>query len=443
MNQQFVFTGREKMATYIMMGVGIVSILLSVFMGYGEGVDAAYQENRVWTNLLHNSVFFLGLSFLAMFFYAAFIVAISGWHVMFKRVMEAMFAFLPVGGVLVLIIVIAGVMGFHDLYHWIDVLEHNTTLAATDEGFDKVLDRKKGFLNVVGFIGATVVFILIWTFWANKLRSLSIKEDNDDNAGLKWYKKTKTWAAIFLPIGGATSAFAFWYWLMSIEPHWYSTMFAWYATASLMSSCIAVIMLLLLYLQSKGYYPKLLLTHYHDLGKYLFAFSIFWTYLWFSQYMLIWYANIGEETIHFQNQQNYFPALFYGIILLNFVLPLIILMRNSTKWKSGSIIFMSVVILLGHWLDFYLMIKPGVYMEIAHHAGGGHGAEHAMPFLMGYNFPGLIELGTMVGFLGLFLFVTLRALTKAALIPKNDPMLEESLHHVGGPLGPELELDHH
>lgn len=444
-NQQFVFTGREKMATYIMMGVGVISILWTIFFGgYGEGIDAAYGQNRVWTNLLHNSVFFLGLSFLALFFYAAFVVAIAGWHVMFKRVMEAMFAFLPVGGILVLIILIGGVLHWHDLYHWIAVLEHNAELSGPEaEGFDKIIDSKKGFLNIVPFLGASAFFVFIWWFWSNKLRTLSLKEDEDSNAGLKWYKRIKSWSAIFLPIGGATSAFAFWYWLMSIEPHWYSTMFAWYATASLMSSCIAVIMLLLLYLQSRGYYPNLQLTHYHDLGKYLFAFSVFWTYLWFSQYMLIWYANIGEETIHFQNQQNYFPVVFYGILILNFVLPLLVLMRNSTKWKAGSVIFMSIIILLGHWLDFFLMIKPGVYMEIAHHAGGGHGEDHALPFLMGYNIPGLLEIGTMIGFAGMFIFFTLRSLGKAALVPKNDPMLEESEHHLGGPLGPELELEHH
>lgn len=421
-----------------MIGLGVVLVAV----GLATAGDDAYAWNRVWTNILHNSVFFLGISFLCLFLLAAFVTAYSGWHVMFKRVMEAMTAFIPIGGILVAIVVIGGVLHWHDLYHWIAVLEHNAELGdASAKGFDAIIDSKKGFLNIIPFVGATILFILTWTFFANRLKTISRKEDGAPKGDTSWFKKSKVWSAAFLPIGGATSAFAFWYWLMSIEPHWYSTMYAWYATASLMASAIATIILVLYYLQSRGYYQNLLLTHFHDLGKYLFAFSIFWTYLWFSQYMLIWYANVGEETVHFQNQQNYFTVLFYAIIFLNFILPLLILMRNSTKWKQGSMMFMSIVILLGHWLDFYLMIKPGVYMELAHH-GGDHSGEHAMEFMMGWNFPGLVELGTMIGFLGLFIYFVFNALTKAPLIAKNDPYLEESLHHVGGPLGPEIEVHH-
>ena len=432
MNQKFVFTGREKMATFIMMGIGILSIIIGLVLGYGGEHGDVFTQHRFWTNMLNNSTFFLGVALLAFLLMCGFVTGYSGWFVAFKRVMEAMATFIPIGGVLVLIVVLAGVFGIHDIYFWTD--PHLVDPA--DPHYDELIHKKSGLLNSTGFIACTIIFVALWTFFARKLRAISIAEDNDDNAGLKWYKKSKAWSAGFLPLGAFTSAFAIWYWLMSTEPHWYSTMYAWYATASWMVSAIAAVIVILYYLQSKGYYKEVLVTHFHDLGKFLFGFSIFWTYLWFSQYMLIWYANIGEETVHFLNQIQNFPALFYGLLIVNFGLPLIILMRNDTKWKSGSLIFMCTLILVGHWLDFYMMAKTGVYYELNHHLG-----VHNPEFMMGFNFPGLIEVGTMIGFLGLFIFVVFSSLGKANLIPTNDPFVGETLTHQGGPLGPEIH--HH
>ena len=189
--------------------------------------------------------------------------------------------------------------------------------------------------------------------------------------------------------------------------------------------------------------------HMHDLGKFLFAFSIFWTYMWFSQFMLIWYANIGEETGYFLHRREEYSFLFYANLAVNFLIPFFVLMRNDTKRKLGSLAFVAVIVFIGHWVDFFLMIKPGVKITrdghghgdaaahggeaVAHgaHEAAGHGVHEAVAssFEIGYTIPGLLELGTMIGFLGLFFFVTLTALSKAPLIAKNDPYLDESLHH--------------
>ena len=164
--------------------------------------------------------------------------------------------------------------------------------------------------------------------------------------------------------------------------------------------------------------------------------------------MLIWYANIGEETIYFRERYDNYPVLFFGNLIINFLVPFFILMRNDTKRKFGSVSFVAIVCLLGHWIDYFLMIKPGALINMQHAAGAGHSdahgaesghdmaasaaghaAEHASAFVAGFSMPGLLEVGTFIGFLGLFLFVALTILSKSALVPKNDPYLEESMHH--------------
>jgi len=273
---------------------------------------------------------------------------------------------------------------------------------------------------------------------------------------------------------------------MSVDAHWYSTLFAWYAGASWFVSMVALTLLILIHLKKNGYFPRVSREHLHDLGKFLFAFSIFWTYLWFSQYMLIWYGNIGEETGYFKLRMDEYPVLFYGNLLINFVIPFFVLMRNDTKRKYGTLIFVAIATLFGHWVDYFLMIKPGV-LHTAHaihqdHVGDAHGATdgetihldeamahgedhaentethadhseadahgddhagstadhgdghgdghgHGSEFHLGFHFPGFLELGTAIGFLSLFLFLFYRSLASAKLTPKNDPFLNESVHH--------------
>ena len=138
-----------------------------------------------------------------------------------------------------------------------------------------------------------------------------------------------------------------------------STLFAWYATISWFVSMLCVTVLTLIYLKSKGYYTQVTGDHFHDLGKYVFGFSVFWTYLWFSQYMLIWYGNVGEETVYFRQRFDEYPVLFYGNLIINFALPFLVLIRNDTKRKMGIMTVICSVVLIGHWIDYFLMIKPG------------------------------------------------------------------------------------
>jgi hypothetical protein len=201
-----------------------------------------------------------------------------------------------------------------------------------------------------------------------------------------------------------------WLWIMSIDAHWYSTMFSWYTFASSFVAGVALITLYVVFLKNNGYLEYTTREHLHDLGKFLFAFSIFWTYLWYSQFMLIWYANIPEETIYFKaRMQGAYRGIFFLNLIINFIAPLLILMKRGSKRNYGTITMMAVLILFGHWLDFYQMVFPGVSRD-------------HVPFM-------LADLGIALGFVGLIMLVTARSLAKHPLIARNHPFLKESVIH--------------
>ncbi len=404
-------------------GLGLVCMILTWF-----GDDS--YHTRFWSNFLHNSLFFTMIATMGLFFNAAGITAYAGWYATFKRLWESYSMFIGIGIFLMIILGLGNYFGWHHLYHWADK-------AGVES--DTVLKGKSSFLNSNWYFFGTLIFGGIWAYLAYRMRALSIDEDNHGDASFKQHKSMRVYAAIVLPVIGFSSAAMMWLWLMSVDAHWYSTLFAWYATVSAFVAMIAITILMIIFLKSNGYLNEVNANHLHDLGKFLFAFSVFWTYLWFSQFMLIWYANIGEETIYFKERYNNYPGLFFFNIALNFLVPFFALMRNDLKRKVGSLTIVSVLMLIGHWVDYFLMIKPGTLLTAQHAAHGheamdsvdhaAHGAEHASNFVAGFTMPGLLEIGTFIGFLGLFVYFSLMVLSKARLVPKNDPYIEESMHH--------------
>jgi len=368
-NTQFVFDGKTKRVLIGGMVLGVLCLALSALN------DDEYHT-RFWTNFLHNSVYFTAVAFMSAFFLSAQLAAFAGWLTVIKRIWEGMGQFMLVGLVLIGIIVI-GVWGhLHHLYHWNDPNLNITDPAAPH--YDRIIAGKSGFLNPVFFTIATLGFLGIWYFWAYKMRQNSIAQDTKETPSFDYYKKERKWAASFLPIGGFLSAVFFWQVLMSVDPHWYSTMFAWYSTASAWLGSLALTVLIIIYLKSRGYLEFVTYNHLHDVGKYLFGISVFWTYLWFDQFMLIWYANNGEETIYFKERMNNYPVLFWGNLLMNFVAPFFILMRNDTKRKFGTMFFVSLIVFFGHWWDYFYMIKPGARIAAAEAKELAEGSQHKM-----------------------------------------------------------------
>ena len=401
---QFVIPKRYNTISLALMGVGIISVLVLLF-SHGLSNDE-HERARFWASLLQNSVYFLLVVNAAMFFICATTLAWGGWQMTFRRVPEAISTVVPVIGLITFLILMAIVFGGnHTIYHWTD--EHHVAQ-------DETLLHKKGFLNKTFFTVWTIITIGGWWFLGRKLRQLSRETDDrplslEEAKGYMW--KNTVWAALYAVLFALTVLSATpWLWLMSIDAHWYSTMYSWYTFASTWVAGLALITVFVVYLKNNGYLEYTNREHLHDLGKFMFAFSIFWTYLWYSQFMLIWYANIPEETVYFEpRMQGVYRGIFLLNLVINFLAPLLILMKRGAKRNYGTITMMAVLIIFGHWLDFYQMVFPGITPE-------------HVPFM-------LVDMGIGLGFVGIIMFVTARSLAKHPLLARNHPFLKESIIH--------------
>ncbi len=359
---------------------------------------------RLWANLWLNGVLFAGIAVVGMFFVSLQYLAKAGWSSVIKRVPEAFPAFLPFVGILMLVVFfVAG----HDIFHW----TNPNLFDKSSPEYDSIIAGKRGFLNLPFYVIRLVLYFVVWYGLWRWLRSKSVAEDLD--GGTSYFYDMVKIGTGFIVFFGITSSTSAWDWSMSIDTHWFSTMFGWYHFASWHVTGYAVIVLIILYLKDNGYMKYVNDSHLHDLGKFLFGFSIFWSYVWFSQFLLIYYANLPEETIYFRERwighDGVFKAPLILAVLFNFLFPVLWFMTRDAK---RSKIFMKVgagIIIVGHYLDFYQMIMPGI---VGKHAGFG-----------------LLELGTTLTFASAFIYVVFNQLTKASLVAKNHPFLEEALNH--------------
>ncbi len=369
-----------------------------------HGGDAHYEhvlhqlQNKPWAALYAAAFFFFMIALGVLAFYAIQFAAQAGWSPVLFRVMEAITAYLVPGGLI--LFVILALSGFHvnHLFVWADpeVVAH-----------DKLIQGKAGWLNGTGFIIRAAIFLGGWLLYRHFAVKYSRKQDEDPE-GNKWYKKSFKISAGFLVFFIYTESMMSWDWIMSFDPHWFSTLFGWYVFASLFVSGITTIALITIYLKSKGYMDFVNNSHIHDLAKFMFGISIFWTYLWFSQFMLIWYSNIPEEVTYFITRIEDYKLPFFGMLVMNFIFPLLVLMNSDFKRVNWFVVMAGIVILCGHYIDVFNMIMPATVGESW--------------------FIGISEISAVLLFLGLFIFVVFRALTKAPLLAKGNPYLEESKH---------------
>lgn len=400
---EFKITKNANLFTIILMAVGILFTVIGVVveMGHDEG---HHLTQRLTGNLLINSFFFFAIGLGALFFLALQYATETGWYASIKRVIEALAGYLPMGiaflaGTLLIITLLDGA----HVYIWMDP-------AYTTEGgehYDAIIDGKSAYLNKIFFWIRTIVYLGTYLIFWNGFKKRSRLEDEVGGTDIHFtnYKKGATFL-VFFAVFSSTSS---WDWIMSIDVHWFSTLFGWYIFAGMWCSTMIVLVTLTLYLKKQGYLPNVNESHIHDIGKWTFATSFLWSYLWFSQFMLIWYANIPEETPYHIMRIEHFKFLYFGMFIINFAFPMVLLMSRDAKRNAGILTFVGMVALSGHWIDVYLMIMAGSMGPQA--------------------YIGFMELGMMMLMLGWFLRTILTNLTKAPLTVKHHPFLDESIHH--------------
>ena len=360
-------------------------------------------HNTPYAALLTAAMLFFGISACALFFLSIQHVAHAGWSVIVQRVMEAVASFIPVGGILLIILTFLNVGGVAHLYHWMDPELTNPE----SPHFDVILYEKSKFLNIPFYIVRVLIYVIGASFFVWKIKKLSKKLD--ETKARSDYKSLYNWSVGYIAFFGFASAAWAWDFLMSIDPHWYSTLYIWYSMVSTLSSAVAAIILVAVHLKKKGVLPQFNDNHLHDLAKFLFATSLLWTYLWFDQFMLYWYANIPEEVRYFFDRFEYYKYTFLPMLFINFLLPLLVLVSSSIKRNYKVVTTMAVLVILGHWLDFFNMVMPGTVGPFWDNAQTA-----------------LLVFGAFFFTVGLFIFVVMTALTKLKLIPTGNPLVHES-----------------
>ena len=375
--------------------------LILISIGVGSFIFGLISDSKLtWASYLIVNYYFLSLAMGAAFFYIIQVISQSGWSSAFKRIPEAMMSYIPfAAGFFILI-----VFGMGDIYHWSD---------KESVALDPVIAHKAAFLNIPFFFVRMVIYFLLWIVFTRILRKISLKEDiadqSDTDGIMSLFGKSELYSKILAFIVAITFSLSAFDWIMSIDVHWYSTIFALKNLVAAFLHGISILTLIVFILHKRGYFPFLNKFHMHDFSRYIFMLSIVWGYFWFAQFMIIWYGNIPEETIYYNIRwQEGWKALFFLEIGLNWTIPFLILLPVKTSRNMTIIITVIMFLIIGQYVDLFVQVIPGTTGKLKF---------------------GLVESGMFLGYAGLFALVVAITLSKAKLIPHNHPYLEESLNH--------------
>jgi len=365
----------------VLASAGVTTFLLGLLLA----------PDRVWTSLLMAGYLLTGFGLSGVVFVAVQYACGAGWSTAFRRVPEAMTMILPVGAGLMA----AALIGHPSTYAW--------TIHTPHDGFQRI------WLRWPFFLSRAALYLGVWIAFAMAIVRTSRRQDNDRD--VRHTRRNVRLSIIFLIAFAVTFWLASFDWVMSLEPNWASTIFGIYNFAGMFSSGLALLVLFVLWLRRTGPLRDFVNEeHLHDLGKLLFAFSTFWMYIWFSQYMLIWYANISEETAYYVARlHNAWAPLFLLNMILNWAVPFAALLPRGTKRSPRALGRVAAVVLAGRVLDVYLMVAPPL--------------QGARPLA------GLWEVGVLAGAAGALVLAFYRGIREAAPVPLNDPYLEESLNY--------------
>lgn len=384
MENKFKITGTFKLISWALIAIGIITFILGFI----------YHPESAWTNYLLNNYYFLAIAIGGTFWLAIQRITQSGWSSAYIRIPEAFANYIPLAAVFFVLMW----FGFHDLYHW----THEKEVLQ-----DEILQHKAPYLNIPFFVIRLIIYFAIWIYLTQKIRKVSLEEDRID--GMQPFEKSEWYSKVYIFALALTFTMASIDWIMSIDPHWYSTIFSLKNFLTGFYHGTALIVLIVIIMHKYGYYKFLNNSHMIDFSKYVFILAILWGYFWFSQFLLMWYANIPEETIYYVTRiEGPWSTLFWLNIILNTGVPFVFLLSNYLAKSKVVLGITVVIIMIGMWIDLYLQIMPG-----------GRG-EHNI---------GWLEIGSFLGYLGLFAWVVGWSMSKRALVPENHPLLEESTEH--------------
>lgn len=367
---------------FVLIAVGVATVAVGFVAG---------DTTRTWANLLLNNFMFLSIVLGGLFWMALQAISQSGWSAGFVRIPQA----LAINLMIAFILWIPLYFAFPQLFHW----------AQPDAVHDAVLVHKSPYLNIPFVIIRTLLFFALWLVLACRIRKLSLKED--EIGGFDSFIKIEFLSKVFIFVLGVSIVFVGIDWVMSLEPHWFSTLFSIKIFVSAFYHGTAIITGVVIILYKLGYFPQLTKSHLHNFSKYIFMLSIMWGYMWFIQYLLIWYGNIPEETVYYHiRRENGFQGLFLAEIFINWAFPFLFLMWNRIAKNANALLFTVVVLIVGQYIEIYNEVMPGT----VHHPSFG-----------------FIEIGTFIGYAGLFTLIFAISLSKRPLIAKNHPYLIESL----------------
>ncbi len=383
---------------------GIVQGLSAVAVLIGGGAlawaFASGDATLAWSSYLIGVFFALGLGVFGVAWLAMLYLAGADWSVTMRRIPEAMTAWLIPGGILAL-----GVgLGAHTLYHW----SHAEAVAG-----DALLAHKAPFLNMTMFWALVGASLLLWVVFAALIVGASHRQDREGGHGPT--RTSRTLSAIFLVLFALTLSIVCFYLLLSLEAHWFSTMFAVLVFTDIIQTGTAFVAvaasLLVMAGKLKGFLNE---HHLHSLGKMVFASTGFWAYIYFCQFMLIWYANLPEETIYFirRSENGWLPYLLL-LPALKFVVPFVFMLPRDAKRNPRKLIPAAVLLLVAQFLELFVMVGPAL----------GHGEEAAHAHLP------VVEFAVTLGFLGLFTLVFCWFLARHDAVPLKDPALKECLEY--------------
>ena len=367
--------------------IGSIGLIIS-FIG------AFLKPDLFYSSYLVSFVFWLSIALGSLFLLVLHYLTGAVWSVVLRRLFEHLASVIP----LFLILFIPVIFGIHHLFEW-----SHTEIVKNDA----LLTHKSAFLNTPFFIIRSLVYFVIWSFTALFFFKLSLKQDQTgDSSILTTLRRTSPPAIILFAL---TLTFASFDWLMSLEAHWYSTIFGVYIFSGATVGALAGMIILVLFLHKNNMLKNTItVEHYHDLGKLLFTFTVFWAYMAFSQYFLIWYANIPEETIWYQHRwTGSWKIISLLLVFGHFVVPFFTLLIRAMKRSAGFILFISLWMLFMHWIDIYWIIMP----TSSHH---------------GFHLT-LFDLSCFIGIGGLSIWFILSQIGKYPLVPIKDPNLEKSI----------------